>query len=120
MIWQWQAWRCFDDLRETFVTKGWRLPRSADDEAVPPLAAEAGGLYVTFLGLDTETGECWFELRAGGGPPAVILRGADNVPAPEAAADLLAERAAALGRASGPHDGPLYEPDAAPTAVRAG
>lgn len=111
MIWQWQVWRCFDDVRETFATKGWRLPERACNE-VAPLAAESGGLFVVFLGLDDAAGECWFELRNGTEPPAVLLRGLDNVPAPEVAAELIAERAAALKRASTPEDRPLYEPAA--------
>lgn len=107
MLWQWQVWRCFDDARETFMAKGWRLLKRADNEAMP-LAAESGRLFVVFLGLDSGTGECLFELRDESGPPAVLLRGVENVPTPEAAADLLSERGARLRRTSAPHDRPLY------------
>ncbi len=114
MAWEWQVWRCFDEIRETFASKGWEpgFPERADNEVVP-LAAASEDSFVALLRMDFRTGECWFELRDKLRPLAVILRGTQNVPTPQGAARLLAERAAALKEASSPHDRPLYEPVAA-------
>ena len=78
-----------------------------------PLAAEPRGAFVALVKLEPGTGECLFELRDGLRPPTVILQGPHNVPTPQGATRLLAERAARLAEASPPDDRPLYGPAAA-------
>jgi hypothetical protein len=111
MAWEWQAWRRLDEIRYTLEAKGWRpaFPERPDNE-VAPLAAESGGAFVALVKLEPGTGECLFELRDGLRPPTVILQGPHNVPTPQGATRLLAERAARLAEASPPDDRPLYEP----------
>lgn len=111
MAWEWQAWRRLDEIRYALEAKGWgpAFPERPDNE-VTPLAAESGGTFVALVKMEPGTDECLFELRDGMRPPTVILQGPHNVPTPQGAARLLAERAAGLARASPPHDRPLYEP----------
>ncbi len=113
MAWEWQVWRCFDEIRETFALKGWEpcLPERPDNE-VAPLAAESGGAFVAFLGMEPGTGQCFFELRDRFRPLVVVLRGTHNVPTPRGAARLLAERAT-FGEGASAHDHPPHEPAAA-------
>jgi hypothetical protein len=94
--------------------KGWRpaFPERPHNE-VAPLAAESGGAFVALVKMEPGTGECLFELRDGLRPPTVILQGPHNVPTPQEATRLLAERAARLAEASPPDDRPLYGPAAA-------
>ena len=94
--------------------KGWRpaFPERPDNE-VAPLAAESGGEFVALVKLEPGSDECLFELRNGLRPPTVIVQGPHNVPTPQGATRLLAERAARLAEASPPDDRPLYEPAAA-------
>ena len=115
MAWEWQVWRCFDEIRETFALMGWEpcLPERLDNE-VAPLAAESGDAFVAFLWRHPVTGECLFELRDRLRPSAgVIVRGTHNVPTPRAAAWLLAERGGALGEGASPYDRPPHKPAAA-------
>jgi len=114
MAWEWQTWRLMNEIRHTLEAKGWRpaFPERPDNE-VALLAAECGGAFVALVKLEPGTGECLFELRDGPRSPAVILRGLHNVPTPQGAARLLAERAARLAEASPHDDRPLYEPAAA-------
>jgi hypothetical protein len=63
--------------------------------------------------MEPGTGECLFELRDGLRPQTVILHGPHNLPTPQGAARLLAERSARLAEASPPDDRPPYEPAAA-------
>ena len=97
MVWEWQAWRRLDEIRETFHRKGWEpaFPDRADN-AVAPFAARSENEFVTFLGVEPGTGECLFELRDRRRPSTVTLRGAHNVPTPREAARLLTERVTAL------------------------
>ena len=97
MVWEWQAWRRLDEIRETFDRKGWEpaFPDRADN-AVAPFAAQSENEFVTFLGVEPGTGECLFELRDRRRPLTVTLRGAHNVPTPREAARLLTERVTAL------------------------
>ena len=114
MVWEWQAWRRLDEIRETFDRKGWEpaFTNRADNEVVP-LAAELESAFVAFIGVEPGTGECLFELRDRRRPSTVILRGIHNVPTPREAARVLAERVTALTEASAPCERPLYEPVAA-------
>ena len=114
MVWEWQAWRRLDEIRETFDRRGWEpaFPDRAADEVVP-LAAEFENAFVAFIGVQTGTGECLFELRDRRRPSTVILQGIHNVPTPQEAARLLAERFTARIEASAPRERQLYEPVAA-------
>lgn len=109
-MWDWQAWRCFDEVRETFEDKGWDpwLPERLDNEVVP-LLAESNEHRIAFFARDSESGECMFELRDRRRPVAVFVRGTDNIPTPERASSLLDERGAAMSRSSSPDDRVLYE-----------
>ncbi|QIN77358.1 hypothetical protein GBA65_01215 [Rubrobacter marinus] len=109
-MWDWQAWRCFDEVRETFEEKGWEpwLPERLDNEVVP-LLAESDGYRIAFFARDGRTGECVFELRDKRRPVAVFVRGTENIPTPEGATDLLENRGAAMSRSSSPADRALYE-----------
>ncbi|HKH77485.1 MAG TPA: hypothetical protein VKA51_11050 [Rubrobacteraceae bacterium] len=114
MAWEWQAWRLMDEIRYALEAKGWRpaFPERPDNE-VAPLAAESGGAFVALVKMEPGTGECLFELRDGLRSATVILQGPHNLPTPQGAARLLAERSARLAEASPPHDRPPYEPAAA-------
>lgn len=117
-MWDWQAWRCFDEVRETFEEKGWEpwLPERIDNEVVP-LLAESGEHRIAFFARDPRSGECVFELRDKRRPVAVFVRGIGNVPTPEVASSLLDERGAALSRSASPDDRALYELPAATAGV---
>lgn len=117
-MWDWQAWRCFDEVRETFEEKGWEpwLPEQSGNEVVP-LLAESGEHRIAFFARDPRSGECVFELRDKRRPVAVFVRGTDNIPTPEGATSLLDERRAAMSRSSSPVDRALYEVPAVPSAV---
>ena len=92
MAWEWQVWRCFDEVRDTFEEKGWNYRLDGrDDNEVVPLLAEAGDYCVVFFERDPGTGECWFELRDRTSHRMVILQGTHNIPTPERAADLLGD-----------------------------
>ena len=118
MVWDWQAWRCFDEVRETFEEKGWEpwLPERRDNEVVP-LLAESGEHRIAFFARDSRSGECMFELRDKRRPVAVFVRGTDNIPTPEGASGLLDDRGDVMSRSSSPDDRVLYELPAAPSAV---
>ena len=109
-MWDWLAWRCFDEVRETFEEKGWNLwaPERFDNEVVPVLA-ESGEYRIAFFGRDPRSGECTFELGDKRRPVAVLIRGTENVPTPEEASNLLDDRGAAMSRSSSPEDRALYE-----------
>ena len=118
MVWDWQAWRCFDEVRETFEEKGWEpwLPERRDNEVVP-LLAESEEHRIAFFARVPESGECIFELRDKRRPIAVFVRGTDNIPTPEGASDLLGDRGDVMSRSSSPDDRVLYELPAVPSAV---
>jgi hypothetical protein len=99
VAWEWQVWRCFDDIRETFEEKGWGPSFAGrNDNGVMPLLAESGDHCIAFFKRDTGTSECWFELRDKVRRRMVFVHGTHNIPTPEQAARLLAN-----------HGGPLYE-----------
>ena len=114
MVWEWQAWRRLDEIRETFDRRGWEpaFPDRAADEVVP-LAAEFENAFVAFIGVQTGTGECLFELRDRRRPLKVILQGTHNVPTPREAARLLTGRVTTLIEPPAPLERPLHEPAAA-------
>ena len=118
MVWDWQAWRCFDEVRETFEEEGWEpwLPERRDNEVVP-LLAESEEHRIAFFARVPESGECIFELRDKRRPIAVLVRGTDNIPTPEGASDLLGDRGDVMSRSSSPDDRVLYELPAVPSAV---
>ena len=89
-MWDWQAWRCFDEVRETFEERGWEswLPERLDNEVVP-LLAESDEHRIAFFARDPESGECVFELWDKRRPVAVFVRGTGNVPTPKEASALL-------------------------------
>ncbi len=99
MAWEWQVWRSFDDIKETFEEKGWRSGSNGrNDNDAMPLLAESGDNCIAFFKRDTGTGECWFELRDKIQRRRVFVHGTENIPTPERAVKLLAN-----------HGGPLYE-----------
>jgi hypothetical protein len=65
VTWEWQAWRSFGDIRETFEEKGWKCGfNGRNEDGVMPLLAEAGDRYcISFFKRDPGTRESWFELR---------------------------------------------------------
>ncbi len=99
MAWEWQAWGCFDSIRETFVKKSWksRFVGSEDNGARPVLAA-SGAHRVVFFERDSYTGECWFEVRDKARGRLILVHRERNIPTPEQAARLLAN-----------HDGPIVK-----------
>lgn len=116
MTWEWQAWRCFDNIREAFEERGWdyKLPGLDATEAVP-LLAESGDLRILFFERDPFTSECWFEVRDGDTPGRVVfVRGEESIPTPEGAAYLLAEYGAPLGEMRSPRELPLHGLPVAP------
>ena len=109
-MWDWQAWRCLDEVRETFEERGWEPwnPERLDNEVVP-LLAESGEHRIAFYARDPKSGECIFELRDKRRPVAMFIRGTHNIPTPAGASDLLDDRGAAMSRSSSPDDRVLYE-----------
>ena len=99
-MWEWQVWRSFDDIRESFEVKGWEstFVERNDHGAMPPLLAASGDCCVAFFKRDPGTGECWFELRDTVRRRMLFVHGTHNIPTPERAAELLTN-----------HGGPLYE-----------
>ena len=116
MTWEWQAWRCFGDVQETFEEKGWRYERGNGygDNAVMPLLARSGDLFISFFNRDPGTGECWFELRDGTRDLLVFIRGSHNVPTPEQAATLISVHGVPAARFPMPRHRPVYELPVAP------
>ncbi|MDP8953115.1 MAG: hypothetical protein M3N18_12945 [Actinomycetota bacterium] len=100
VAWEWQAWRTFDDIRETFERKGWNPGFvGRNDNGVMPLLAERDDQYcIAFFKRDSGTGECWFELRDKIRGRRVFVHGTHNIPTPQRAVELLEN-----------HGGPLYE-----------
>src|SRR5919112_4009842 len=90
VVWEWQAWRCFDHIEETFEEKGWKtgaFGRGRHDNEVMPLLAESNGHCIAFFERDPGTNECWFELRDKAGHRVLYMRGANNIPAPAEATE---------------------------------
>ena len=108
MVWEWQVWRCFDDIRETFEEKGWEtgFVRRNDNEVMPLLAA-SGDHCITFFKRDSYTGECWFELRDKVRRRVVFVQGVRNIPTPQQAVKLLADYGGP-SEITAPCDLPLY------------
>ncbi len=115
MIWEWQVWRCFDHVKETFEEKGWEYGMDGrfDNEAVP-LLAESGNYRVVFFKREHNAGECWFELRDEARRSVVYVRGTENIPTPEKAAALLESHGAPVQTIGYPSERPLYELPLAP------
>ncbi len=109
MTWEWQVWRCFGNIRETFEEKGWesRFGERNDNEATP-LLAESDDCWVIFFERDPGTGECWFELRDKIRRSVVFVRGTQNIPTPEQAAKLLAHHGVPSYEITAPRNRPLY------------
>jgi hypothetical protein len=108
VAWEWQVWRCFDNIRDTFEEKGWeyRFDGRNDNEVVP-LLAESGDYCITFFERDPGTGECWFELRDRVRRRVVFVQGARNIPTPDRAAKLLVDHGA-WSEISIPRERPTY------------
>jgi hypothetical protein len=110
VVWEWQVWRSFDDIRETFEEKGWEsgfVERNGNG-AMPPLLATSGDYCVAFFKRDPGTGECWFELRDKARSRMVFVHGAQNIPTPERATELLANHGGPLYKITAPDDRPMY------------
>jgi hypothetical protein len=115
VAWEWQVWRCFDDIRETFEEKGWGSSFAGrNDNGVMPLLAVSGDYCVTFFKRDPGTGECWFELRDKNRRRVVFVRGVQNIPTPKRATQLLADYGTPLGEIRAPRELPLYSLPVAP------
>ena len=121
VVWEWQAWRCFDHIAETFEEKGWQTRfLGRHDNEVVPLLAESNGHCIAFFERDTGTNECWFELRDKARHRVVYVRGAQNIPAPKDAAGLLEDYGWPLNEAGAIRNLPLYSLPVAPMAAGAG
>lgn len=94
MVWEWQAWRCFDDFTEELWAGGWE-PGFRGDE-LPAVLGWSEGYCIVFRSRNPATGECWFELRGEG--RAVAVRG---IPAVEASGRLLSEYGVPLAATTG-------------------
>ncbi len=112
MTWEWQVWRCFDNIRETFEEKGWEY-RFAGNGMIP-LLGESDEHCLLYFERDAGTGECWFELRDKARHKVVFVQGAENMPTTERAAELLASYGTPLGELRSPHELPLYALPIAP------
>jgi len=93
VTWEWQVWRCFEEVREAFEEKGWefRFPEHNDNE-VMPLLTESDETYIAFLRRDSGTGECFFEVREKASRRVTVVCGVHNIPTPARAARLLADQ----------------------------
>ena len=117
MAWEWQVWRCFDDIRETFEEKGWEYkPGGCGDNGVMPLLAESGGYRISFFKQDPGTGECWFELRNQAKGRMVFVHGSHNIPTPEKAAELIEIYGGPTSDPATLRDRPVYSLPMAPMA----
>ncbi len=117
MAWEWQVWRCFDNIRETFEVKGWEYRFDGrDDKGVVLLLAESGDQCMVFFGSGPDTGECWFELRDKTHHRMLFVQGTRNIPTPERAAKLLDGYGTflVLGEVRAPHELLLYSLPVAP------
>ncbi len=115
MMWEWQVWRCFDHVKETFQEKGWEYRQDGRfDNEVVPLLAESGDYRVVFFKWDPNTGECWFELRDEARRSMAYVRGTENIPTPEKAGALLESHGAPVQAARYSKERPLYELPLAP------
>ena len=119
MTWEWQVWRSFGDIRETFEEKGWKTGfNGRNDDGVKPLLAEAGDRYcISFFKRDPGTGESWFELRDKVRGRMVFVQGTHNIPTPERAAELLANHGGPLYKVTAPEDRSMYGLPLAPVAT---
>lgn len=115
MMWEWQLWRCFDHVKETFQDKGWEYGQDGlFDNEVVPLLAESGDYRIVFFKWDPNTGECWFELRDEARRSIVYVRGVENIPTPEKAGALLDSYGTPVQAVPNPKERPLYELPLAP------
>ncbi len=116
MAWEWQVWRSFDDIRETFEEKGWGsgFVGREGNGAMPPLLAECGDHCVAFFKRDPSTGECWFQLRDRLRRRMVFVHGTHNIPTPQGAAELLANHGGPLHEVSATAERPIYGLPVAP------
>jgi hypothetical protein len=118
VTWEWQAWRSFDDIRETFERKGWTSGFvGRNDDGVRPLSAESGDHNISFFRRDSGTGECWFELRDKGRRRMVFVHGTQNIPTPERATELLENYGGPLYEIAAPDDRSMYGLPVAPVAM---
>ena len=109
MVWEWQVWRSFDDIREAFEEKGWKSGIiGCNDNGMMPLLAEFGDHCIAFFERNPLTGECWFELRDMAQHRVVFVRGMQNIPRAEQAVGLLAGYGTPLDEMKDPRDLPLY------------
>jgi hypothetical protein len=108
VVWEWQVWRSFDDVRETFEEKGWESEFVGGNGAMPPLLAKSGDYCIAFFKRDPGTGECWFELRDNARSRMVFVQGTHNIPTPERAARLLANHGGPLYEITAPDNRPMY------------
>ena len=115
LAWDWQVWRCFDHIKETFEEKGWEAGfLGRDDNGIVPLLAESNGHSIVFFERDPGTNECWFELRDKVRHRVVYVRGEQNIPVPEEAADLLENYGWPLDETGISRELPLYSLPVAP------
>lgn len=116
MVWEWQVWRCFDNVRETFEEKDWTSGVVGyEDNGARPVIAEHDDYCISFFERSPYTGECWFELRDKPRRRMVLVHGEQNIPTPERAAQLLAGHGS-RSEISAPHERPIYSLPLAPVA----
>jgi hypothetical protein len=94
VIWEWELWRCFGDLRWAFEEKGWQTLCCSEGHSwgeLPQIFAVFGQRYaIAFRQMDPISGECLFELRELR-DDGWWVRQVRQLPKPERAAELLAE-----------------------------
>jgi hypothetical protein len=110
VVWEWQVWRSFDDIREAFEEKGWKSGFvGCNDNGMMPLLAESDDHCIAFFERNPLTGECSFELRDKAQHRVVFVRGMQNIPRAEQAVGLLASYGIPLDEMKDPNDLPLYD-----------
>lgn len=115
VTWEWEVWRSFDNTKETFEEKGWEFRYGGrDGNEMMLLVAESDDHVISFFDRDSGTGECWFELRDKNRRRVVFVRGAQNIPTPKRAIQLLADYGTSLGEIRSPRELPLYSLPVAP------
>ncbi|HEX2098073.1 MAG TPA: hypothetical protein VHF46_03345 [Rubrobacteraceae bacterium] len=107
MVWEWQVWRCFDNIRETFEEKGCKPEVIGhEDSGARPVIAEFGDYSISFFKRSPYTGECWFELRDKARCRMVLVHREQNIPTPERAVRLLTDRGSP-SEVTAPHERPI-------------
>ena len=99
-------------IRETFEEKGWKSGFvRCEDSGARPLLVKSNDHCIAFFKRYSYTGECWFELRDRA--QVVFAQGERNIPIPQQATKLLANRGGPPGIAAA-RARPIYNRQVAP------